>query len=224
LILYYDELFEKLIKGSLIDVVTTSGNLVIGSKHLTQEKNKNLIPVITGRSAYKYAIRQDGLEYAERNKLDARHLEILEKKLLATTLHINEFRVILKPVGYTLGESSVYLIFDENLFNPSFIMAILNSQLINFYVKRYIFNNSSLTFDLTSPHTRFIPIKKLSFSKQKPFIKIVNRILAITKDDDYLENPAKQTKVRKYEKQIDQLVYKLYGLTDEEIKIVEGSQ
>jgi len=29
-------------------------------------------------------------------------------------------------------------------------------------------------------------------------------------------------KVRDYEKQIDQLVYKLYGLTPEEIRIVEN--
>ena len=38
---------------------------------------------------------------------------------------------------------------------------------------------------------------------------------------DYLQNPAKQTQVREYEKQIDQLVYKLYDLTSEEIKVVE---
>jgi hypothetical protein len=54
-------------------------------------------------------------------------------------------------------------------------------------------------------------------------VKIVDKILAITKDNDYLENPTKQAKVRDYEKQIDQLVYKLYGLTEEEIKIVETS-
>jgi hypothetical protein len=42
---------------------------------------------------------------------------------------------------------------------------------------------------------------------------------------DYLQNPAKQAteQVKQYEKQIDQIVYKLYGLTDEEIAIVEGS-
>jgi len=33
----------------------------------------------------------------------------------------------------------------------------------------------------------------------------------------------KQAKVRDYEKQIDQLVYKLYALTPEEIKIVENN-
>jgi hypothetical protein len=50
----------------------------------------------------------------------------------------------------------------------------------------------------------------------------VNEILFITKDDDYLQNPAKQAQVKQYEKQIDRMVYELYGLTDEEIKIVEG--
>ena len=32
----------------------------------------------------------------------------------------------------------------------------------------------------------------------------------------------KRAKVNEYERQIDQMVYKLYGLTEEEIKIVEG--
>jgi hypothetical protein len=49
-----------------------------------------------------------------------------------------------------------------------------------------------------------------------------DKILAIIKDDDYLTNSTKQAKVNEYEHQIDQMVYKLYGLTEEEIKIVEG--
>jgi len=32
----------------------------------------------------------------------------------------------------------------------------------------------------------------------------------------------RKTKVHNYEKQINQMVYKLYGLTEEEIKIVEN--
>lgn len=42
-----------------------------------------------------------------------------------------------------------------------------------------------------------------------------------TVDKDYMQSEAKQKKVKKYEHQIDEMVYKLYGLTDEEIKIVE---
>lgn len=53
------------------------------------------------------------------------------------------------------------------------------------------------------------------------FITLVGNILAITQSDDYLQNPTKQAKVREYKKQIDQLVYKLYNLTPDEIAIVE---
>lgn len=52
-------------------------------------------------------------------------------------------------------------------------------------------------------------------------INFVDKILTITKDDGYLENPTKKAKVRDYEKQIDQLIYRFYGLTPEKIKIVE---
>ena len=45
---------------------------------------------------------------------------------------------------------------------------------------------------------------------------------AITKDEDYLQNMDKQTKVHDLEKHIDQLVYKLYNLTRVEITFVEG--
>ena len=56
---------------------------------------------------------------------------------------------------------------------------------------------------------------------------------AITKDEEYPQNPAKQAKARDFEKQIDpvrcllsngvdRMVYKLYDLTPDEIAIVEG--
>jgi len=41
-------------------------------------------------------------------------------------------------------------------------------------------------------------------------------------DEDYLQNPSKQAQLHGYEKQIDQLVYRLYDLTLEKIKIVEN--
>jgi len=49
----------------------------------------------------------------------------------------------------------------------------------------------------------------------------VNQILFLTQSENYLENPQKQARVKEYERQIDQLVYKLYNLTEEEIKIIE---
>ncbi len=42
-----------------------------------------------------------------------------------------------------------------------------------------------------------------------------NKLLNIT-------DPQKQAQVKDLEKQIDHLVYKLYNLTEEEVKIIEG--
>jgi hypothetical protein len=67
-----------------------------------------------------------------------------------------------------------------------------------------------------------LPIKQTSTTEQEPFADLVNQILSITKSEDYAENPQKQAKVKALEEEIDQLVYKLYDLTPEEIKIVEG--
>ena len=68
------------------------------------------------------------------------------------------------------------------------------------------------------------PIPMVSYNAQCPFIELVDRILAITQDEDYLQNPDKQAKVKELEREIDKMVYELYGLTEEEIAIVEGKK
>jgi len=46
--------------------------------------------------------------------------------------------------------------------------------------------------------------------------------MSITKSKDYLKDSQKQARVKFIEAEIGQLVYKLYGLTPEETKIMEG--
>jgi hypothetical protein len=110
----------------------------------------------------------------------------------------------------------------DKRFSLKYIAALLNSTLLNFYYKSLSLETGRVMAQTDIETIESLPIKHISESEQNNIIQLVNKILAITKDDDYLENSAKQAKVREYEKQIDQLVYKLYGLTDEEIKIVEG--
>jgi len=61
-------------------------------------------------------------------------------------------------------------------------------------------------------------LSKMDFTK---FSSKISQILAITKSDDYLQNPQQQARVKELEREIDQLVFKIYGLTEEEIRIVE---
>ncbi|MBA3065193.1 class I SAM-dependent DNA methyltransferase, partial [bacterium] len=108
-----------------------------------------------------------------------------------------------------------------NKLNLKYIIALLNSVLMNFYFNKKMITNPDIFPYIKGIHLKKLPIKKISKSAQKPFIEIVDKILDITKNSDYLENPTKKEEVKEYERQIDQRVYKLYGLTDDEIKIAE---
>jgi hypothetical protein len=63
---------------------------------------------------------------------------------------------------------------------------------------------------------RKLPIPKISSSEQQNLIKFINQILSLKKS-----NPQADTSA--LEAEIDRMAYKLYGLTKEEIAIVEKS-
>ncbi len=100
-----------------------------------------------------------------------------------------------------------------------FLLSLINSNLFKWLFQKFF----SFGLDIYPAHIKKLPIKEASEAKQKPFIELVDKILAITKTQDYLDNPVKQEKVKEYENEIDQIVYKLYGLTDKEVEIVENS-
>ncbi|MEO0071493.1 MAG: TaqI-like C-terminal specificity domain-containing protein, partial [candidate division WOR-3 bacterium] len=114
------------------------------------------------------------------------------------------------------------LITDSN-YCYEYILAILNSKLAEWFYYWFVYNRAVRTMHFDEYYIGKLPIKMIDRSSQEPFVYLVSQILSITQSDDYLSNPRKQVKVKELEKEIDQLVYKLYGLTDEEIKIVEGA-
>ncbi|OGG20726.1 hypothetical protein A3D03_05570 [Candidatus Gottesmanbacteria bacterium RIFCSPHIGHO2_02_FULL_40_13] len=119
---------------------------------------------------------------------------------------------------YCLNTAYVCLL-KSNKYNLKFILSILNSTLIN-----YFYSKLFLGWQITIPALNSITIPDASSRVQDPFIKIVDQILVITGSSEYLFNTEKQARVKDYENQIDQLVYKLYGFTPEEIAIVEGQK
>ncbi len=115
--------------------------------------------------------------------------------------------------GYVLTSSQLVI---------KLLLAVLNSHLMEYYFKFIGIMTAGGAFTLKYETVAEFPIKNVPASKQKLLINLVDQILAITKDEDYLTNPAKQAKVKERERQIDQMVYELYGLTPEEIAVVEG--
>lgn len=116
--------------------------------------------------------------------------------------------------------SATFYIIKTKKVNLKCLTALLNSRLIAFWLK-YKGKRQGNNYQIDKEPLLALPLKSISNADQKSFIEIVDMILLITKDDDYHHNPTKQTKVKRCQHQIDQLVYSLYDLTEDEIKIVE---
>ena len=106
---------------------------------------------------------------------------------------------------------------NSGLFNLKYLLAILNSK----FAHKFLDSVRRSQIGFYPDDLKKLPIKKVSTTVQKPFIEIIDKILAITKSSDYLEDSANQVKVHEYKNKIDQMVYKLYDLTPEEKNIVE---
>ena len=74
-----------------------------------------------------------------------------------------------------------------------------------------------------------MPIKNIPPDKQLPFINLADKMLSLNKklqeigDKNTLEKQKIQEEIKKTDNEIDELVYQLYGITEEEKKIIEES-
>ena len=98
-------------------------------------------------------------------------------------------------------------IIDKNC-DLKFIVGVMNSKLINCW-----FNDEFKNPTISGYELHQIPIKR-NYEIEKEISKLVAEILVDIKLGKVIENPINQ---------IDQLVYQLYELTEEEIKIVENA-
>jgi len=117
--------------------------------------------------------------------------------------------------------------------HPYYLLGIINSKLISWYhQKKNPKSKKSLFPKILVSDISKLPIKEIDFKNETEtklhdeVVRLVDQMLEAKKqlqqaktegDKNYL-----QRKCETLDKEIDQLVYELYGLTEEEIKIVEG--
>jgi len=103
-------------------------------------------------------------------------------------------------------------------YDLKFILAILNSKLGNYFYQLLNFEKGKVFAQVKLTFLRKLPIKRITFQNQKPFIELTDKVISLKKSSSIEDRKLAQ----KYEDRIDRLVYELYGLTREEIKLVEG--
>ena len=111
-------------------------------------------------------------------------------------------------------------------FLPLYILALLNSTLIEYYYKSIVKQSGTIFPQVRISFLKSLPIKKCLKTEQEIIVRKVLQMLDLHKKLNETKSPHEKTVIQRQidatDKNIDKLVYELYDLTEEEIKIVEG--
>lgn len=140
-----------------------------------------------------------------------RVIAVVDNSKFLTLNNIHNLEIINKSISY------------------KYLLAILNSKLVNFFYKSIVPEVGRVFAEVKVVNLEKIPIKNISEIQQQPLIKLADRMLFLNKQlqeigDKKTAKTAKlEEEIKKTDEEIDELVYKLYGITEEEKKIIEES-
>jgi len=93
----------------------------------------------------------------------------------------------------------------------------------------FLESNSRSKIDSYPDDWKKIPIKEITSLEQDKFVNLVDRMLSLNKklqdigDKKTAQTAKLETEIKETDQEIDELVYKLYDITEEEKKIIEES-
>ena len=130
---------------------------------------------------------------------------------------------------YTFASTNLLLLKDNSKFNLEYITGLLNSKLVNYYYANKFTNKSNLTVNISRTYLEQLPIKQISETNQQYITKLVDKMISLNKELNKIGNKntsetAKlKQEIEKIDQEIDEFVYKIYGITKEEQKVIEDS-
>lgn len=127
---------------------------------------------------------------------------------------------------YPLNNYS-YIVTKRKEYSLKYILGVLNSALLNYY-----YAHTFIDYNIKPTYLSQLPIRTIDSadeaekSKHDHIVKLVDQMLEakekLSKAKTEAETDRLEMQCERLDRQIDEAVYELYGLTEEEIKIVEG--
>ncbi len=119
--------------------------------------------------------------------------------------------------------------------SPKYILGLLNGKLLDFYLKSVSTTMRGGFFRYFTQFIERLPIRTVNFSnatdkgRHDKMVELVDRMLELNKQKHSGKLAPSQgqrvdREIAATDQEIDKLVYELYGITDEERKIIEGGQ
>ena len=205
--------------------------------HSATQKDKTFKKLLAGNDVMRYNVAWNGKEWisygtwlgASREEKFFTQKRILVKQIIDWTT---------KRIWASITDEELYNA--QNAFNLlakpgwrlEYLLGLINSRLMTFYHRKKFLDDFKMRFQkILIKDCRRFPIRIVNFSdasdkaRQDKMVTLVDQMLSLNKQltsakTDY-EKTALQRQIDATDKQIDKLVYELYGLTEEEIRIVE---
>ncbi|MDR1140479.1 MAG: Eco57I restriction-modification methylase domain-containing protein, partial [Planctomycetaceae bacterium] len=157
-----------------------------------------------------------------------------KQKILLREIAYNIEAVFDEDHFYTLNKLYSIQLFDNILYDYLFLLGLLNSKFMSYYF-RESFEEAHLRggyLQFKKIYTSQIPIIKLDLNiptdkiVHDNIVSLVEKMLQLKLKEHTEQKPQMKTMLQRQinglDQQIDKAVYQLYGLTEEEIRIIEG--
>ena len=211
-------IIEKMNDGTLFlgEMIQSSsqGDLNLTNESFCFSTNLTDVKMYRGCHVHRYYIDNEVEEYIQggyKNDIvqnNIRNIYIVCQQISGMT-DKRRFNVALTKQDSCLFGNSVNKIAIRQKYNPAYLLAVINSRIIDWYFRKTSTNNHVNIYELEQ-----LPIPIATKEHQQPIIDLI-RIIVEKKQID----PAVDISLMEHE--IDQQVYALYNLTPEEIAVIE---
>ncbi|MBI5873729.1 MAG: N-6 DNA methylase [Candidatus Omnitrophica bacterium] len=210
--------------GDVVDGFQGEVNVSTQKALFIRTKKKDYLPLLRGNQISNYALISQPTEYYPISNETRGHnkKERLVFQEVSNQQQKRRIKAVLVPSNYFCGHTTNYCFSKSENVSNLYLLALLNSSAVDYFF-RY-FNNTN---HVPIGEIKNIPIPNASQAEQEKIAKKAQAMLDLHKElqaaspntDKY--NSLKRD-IEKLDCEIDEAIYKLYGLTTEEIRTIEN--
>jgi hypothetical protein len=222
-----------------------AANILLSQK----QKTSNYLKILEGKDISRYHIRWNGnwINYdpslkktikltdlkTKQNKIDfaLRNPEIFSNPKIVIRQTGDRIIACFDKEGYITRHSTHCILLTSLEVSLLYINGLLNSKLMDFYYQNLVNEQGKAFAEVKAIYVKALPIKSINFQiptekhAHDEIVKFVEMLLELNKRLHKATLPSDirqlQARIQAAERQIDQLVYQLYNLTLEEIKLID---
>lgn len=218
----------------LKDISKTSRGLPF-QRYLT--KNKSKYRVYRGKNIGRFLLRENN-EFLPVDKIDLNNEKvkfllqpkIISQRIVAHVTRPTDHIIIMSALdkkGVLSVDTVENTVLDDKNYPLELITCLFNSKFVSWYAYRFIFGKAIRTMDFDDYYVGKIPIPK-KLTNESKFIHLAYKMIELnTKLESVSKHSDEENRIRreisKTDDEIDELIYKLYGLSKNEISIIKDS-